>query len=176
MGEPIESVYFNWLCAKVMLLENPTPSLTFWKLLRKLHSTEFVWLIPNDDNRVEDGLELRHEFVREMNIEVDPEWSKLDCSILEMLIAFSRRAEFQTDISAKDWFWMFMEHLRLADCNDASDVNPSVIDEILYQFVWRTYDYNGVGGLFPLHETNHDQRKVEVWYQFCEFLVDQERL
>jgi len=174
--ESIESTYFNWLYAKVLHVENPTPSLTFWNLMRELHNTEFVWLISGDDNRAEDGLDLRHEFVREANINSDREWSLLGCSVLEMLIAFSRRTPFETDRSPRDWFWSFLENLGLSEFNDAN-APPyyPVIAEILYVFVWRTYEPDGRGGLFPIINTRNDQRKIELWYQFSEYLVELER-
>lgn len=175
MNEPIESTYFNWLCAKVMQIENPTPSLTYWNLLRELHNTEFVWLLSGDDNRAEDGLDLRPEFLTASFLKRDSFWENVGCSVLEMLIALARRAEFETDIPAKDWFWTFIDNLGLLDFNDASDENPEIIKEILFRFIWRTYEYNGVGGLFPLRNPEHDQRKVEIWYQFAEYLTDQER-
>ena len=101
-SEPIEEVYFNWLYSKVAYMPNPTPSLTFYTLFRDLHSTEFVWLISGDDNRAQDGLDLRREFFRESLIHQDPAWNDIGCSVLEMLIAFSRKAEFETDLDARD--------------------------------------------------------------------------
>lgn len=174
MEEPLENLYFNWLCAKVIRVENPTPSLTYHKLFRQLHGTEFVWLISGDDNRAADGVELRSEFLVEARLEDDEEeWSTIGCSIFEMLIAFSRRAEFNTSgANSKFWFWRFMENLRLDQANDASDISPEQIGEILNDFVWRQYDPNGVGGLFPMANPPKDQRTVEIWYQFCEYLVD----
>lgn len=176
MNEPIEDLYFNWLYQKVASIENPTPSLTYWTLLRDLHSTEFVWLISGDDNRCEDGLDLRREFRRTAFIDLDLPWMLLGCSVLEMLIAFSRRAEFDTDLTARQWFWVFMENLGLKDLNDAHRNITHRVSHILDRFIWRTYSSNGQGGLFPLKYTQHDQRGVEIWYQFCEYLVDQERL
>ena len=121
MDEPIEDIYFNWLYSKVASVEVPTPSLTYWNLLRELHATEFVWLISGDDNRAADGVELRKEFHRMIQLELDQDlpWMMLGCSVLEMLIAFSRRASFQTDMPEREWFWIFLEHLGLADLNDA---------------------------------------------------------
>lgn len=175
MSEPLENLYFNWLCAKVMRVEVPTPSLTYWKLLTELHNTEFVWLLSGDDNRAEDGLELRPEFLLESNLEADPEWIHLGCSLFEMLLAFSRRAAFQTEESAQEWFMHFLENMGLAEFNDARNFTAAEVGEYLYTLVWRTYSYDGRGGLFPIKNPPHDQREVEIWYQFCEYLVDQER-
>lgn len=176
MIEPFEESYFNWLCAKVNRVENPTPSLTYRRLLSVLHSTEFVWLLSGDDNRAEDGVDLRHRFTVESGLEPDYIWMNTSCSLLEMLIAFSERAAFQTLISAYDWFWIFITNLGLSEYNDASFANEHEIGEVLYSLVWRTYEWNGSGGLFPLRRPEHDQRKVEIWYQFCEYLIDQEQV
>lgn len=175
MTEPVENLYFEWLCNKVLHLENPTPSLTYWTLLRALHGTEYVWLLSGDDNRSEDGLELREEFLHESRLPYPDEWDHTPCSVLEMLIAFSRRAEFMTLDTAQDWFWEFIDNLGLLECNDASGVTPEEIGEQIHSFIWRTYDYSGRGGLFPMNRAPQDQRQTEVWYQFCEYLVDQDR-
>lgn len=175
MSEPIEECYFNWLCAKVVnKLDAPqTPSVTYWKLLRVLHTTEFIWTVPNDDNRMEDGLELRTYFLRETGLTREKHWSAEGCSILEMLIAFAYRVEFQTDVSYVDWFWIFLENLGLIEHNDAN-FRPGPVANILERFIWRTYTPSGLGGLFPLEYPHRDQRDVEIWYQFCEYLVEHE--
>lgn len=171
----LEDNYFKWLCAKVMYVPNPTPSRTHWKLLRILHKTEFVWLISGDDNRCADGIELRDDFVFEGRpliprpIIKDP----VGCSVLEMLIAFAYRAEFMTDLRANEWFWRFLENLGLSEMNDAADIDPADVEEILDKFIWRTYEHNGEGGLFPLTRAHTDQRDVEIWYQFAEYLRGQ---
>lgn len=174
MNEPIESTYFNWLVAKVIQLKNPTPSLTFWRLLQELHQTEFVWLVPNDDNRVQDGLDLRPEFLRELSMDEDVLFDGLGCSVLEMLIAFARRIEFDTDEPLSDLFWGFVENMGLKRFNDAS-YDVRVVVDILTIFIWRTYNFSGAGGgMFPLHKPKRDQRKVEIWYQYCDYVIDLE--
>jgi hypothetical protein len=173
MDEPIENLYFSWLCAKVSRVENPTPSLTYWKLFRALYRNEFVWLVSGDDSRALDGLELREEFFRESGIPEDPVWESMNCSIFEMLISFSRRAQFNAGETSAFWFWKMLENLGLREANDAS-FREEEVEEVLYNLVWRNYDRRGHGGLFPMNNPQHDQRHVEVWYQFCEYLVDQD--
>lgn len=174
----LEINYFKWLCKKVMYVTHPTPSLTYWKLLRVLHSIEFVWLISGDDNRAEDGLELRDEFLFENRTpkRLLPRGRAVSCSVLEMLIAFSQRAEFVTDVKAVDWFWEFLDNLGLTKFNDSAFEDPADIEEILDRFIWRTYSRNGEGGLFPINNAQVDQRNVEIWYQFCDYLADQHRM
>jgi hypothetical protein len=173
--EPIDEAYFRWLTSKVVNFEAPlTPSTSYWKLLSTLYNTEFVWFLPNDDNRVKDGQELRVFFLRETNFEADQDWMSLGCSVLEMLIAFAYRAEFQTEIPPAEWFWKFIENLDLIRFNDISFDGTDDIANILETFIWRTYQPNGQGGLFPINHPSKDQRKVEIWYQFCEYLMEHE--
>src|SRR4029077_5421852 len=102
MNEAVEHLYFDWLCARVVNMVN-VPRPTYWELLAQLHKTEFVWLILGDDNRAEDGKELRKEFIIQAELPDDPQWRiEVGCSVLEMLIAFSRRAEFQDETPAPE--------------------------------------------------------------------------
>jgi len=180
LNEPIEETYFNWLYTKVAFIDNPTPTLTYYNLLQALHSTEFVILMEGDDNRAVDGLDLRTEFLREMMLHPDlPEMSRnIPCSILEMLIAFSRRTNFDIEEkSPKEWFWIFLDNLGIADLNDA---RPNIVERIygtLERFVWRQYNFSGKGGgLFPLRHPKEDQTKVELYYQFCAWLEEHQEL
>lgn len=173
MSEPIEESYFNWLRAKVL---SPT-NMQYQDLLRELHRTEFVWLIPGDRNRAEDGLELRLDFGVESRLDPDPEWQHIGCSILEMLFAFAKRASFQTDNPPKDWFWEFITNLDLGELRHVLNEDDILfVDDVLQKFIWRTYDPSGLGGMFPMRWPKQDQTKVEIWYQFCEYLDDQGRL
>lgn len=173
MDERLENMYFDWLCAKVIRVKNPTPSLTYDTLLRTLHNTEFVWFLSGDDNRAQDGKELRREFLIAGNFPDDIEWrTQYPCSVFEMLIAFSRRAEFNSEMPAHAWFWEMMSNLNLNGANDASEISPYEIADVLEHFMFRQYPPNGDGGLFPLSDPREDQTQVEIWYQFCEYVVE----
>lgn len=167
MDEPIEDLYFKWLCSKVL----PRNSRDYYSLMEILYKTEFVWVVSADKHRAEDGIELRQDFLRETKADVvfddDP------CSIFEMLIAFSARASFQTDNPVRDWFWQFLSNLQLDQFRNLYDSDIPVIEDILYTFVWRIYKPNGHGGICPLNKTTKDQRDIELWYQLCEYFDDQ---
>lgn len=176
MSEPLENLYFNWLCARVVDVRIKSPSSTYWELLKILHRTEFVWLLSGDDNRAEDGKELRRDFLIQAEIPDDIEWRlTVECSMLEMFIGLSIRAGFTTDTSISEWFWEFMENLGLREFHDGN-VEPRMIQEILEVCIWRLYDENCHGGIFPMKAPPKNQKEVELWYQFCDYLVDQDRL
>lgn len=169
MSKPLGILYFEWLCSKTA----PPPGFTI--LLSKLHNYEFVWLVQGDDNRVEDCLELRREFFHEHNLRENEDFLyEGRHSVLEVLVAFSSRASFATDMPESDWFWIQIQNLRLDEFHDhICDPDAEArIEDILYKFVWRLYDRRGNGGLFPLQFSKNDQRKVEIFYQFSEYLVE----
>jgi hypothetical protein len=166
--EPIEDLYFDWLCAKVRLDD----TVTYLELLRILHSYEFIPIHKGDENRCADALELRDLFIDETGVEVDFEWLESGCSVLEILVKFSELAAFQIDMTPREWFWQFITNLKLDGYRRATRQDHDEINEILDRFVMRTYDDSGDGGLFPLRRPKNDQRGVELWYQFCEYVDD----
>lgn len=173
MTMPLDDLYITWLYKQIGSVKLRNSSRTYWALARQLYKKEFVWFIPNDDNRLEDGRELRHEFIDDEHIEdIDPEWMDLGCSMLEMLIGLSRRLSFQTDGEARVWFWQLIDTLGLLECNDRSEFLANRVDDILNTVIWRTYNPDGHGGLFPLHNPAEDQRTVEIWYQMCAYLIE----
>lgn len=172
MHEPIEDRYFKWLCSQVRDPSARLPALRFNNLLSALHNIEFVFLVSGDDNRVEAGRDLRIEFLRSHVLPVDGALTSPGCSVLEMLIAFARVAEFETDESAKSWFWVMLTNLGIANLNDSAPINEKALNDVIHQFVFRTYNRRGHGGLFPLTHTKNDQREVEIWYQFNEYLFE----
>jgi len=98
----------------------------------------------------------------------------IGCSVLEMLIPLARRAEFDTDIPMRDWFWTFLRNLGIDEMNDATPAVKARVDPILERLIWRRYRRDGLGGLFPLRRPMEDQREVEIWYQFCAYLTELE--
>lgn len=167
MPEPLEALYFNWLCAKV--IDNTLDR----NLMVALYQTEFIWVVQADAHRASDGVELRYDFMLETGNEPDGLWEALPCSLLEFFIAFAKRAEFQTNVSTKDWFWIFLTNLNLDEFRHQTIIDRRRFDEIVDTFLWRTYDHRGFGGLFPLPHTQKDQRDIEIWYQFFEWIEDQ---
>lgn len=178
-SERIDDRYFEWLYGLFGSVRNANPARSYWEVSKVLYSTEFVWLIANDDNRVSDGLELRAQFLDEQGSDgADEEWSRLGCSVLEMLIALSQRASFESETEPAAWFGIFLQNLDLVEFRDDrwTKANQSIVEEILERFVYRNYHPDGTGGLFPLNSPPEDQRRVELWYQLASYLSEQARL
>lgn len=160
-----EETYFSWLCHQIHAKNTHQKELAFL-----LHQIPFSGLIPNDDNRAEDGLILREVFTDEKELDIsmiDPE-----CSVLEMLIALAKRIEYiiEDPTSNEDmvtWFWRMLDNLGL-ETNQVTSLQKN--EEIIENFLRRDISPKGHGGLFPLSRSRRDQRKVEIWYQLMAYL------
>lgn len=164
--------YLLWLYRQVRTVRSTRkgPN-TYWDLFRQLYQTEFAWFVPNDDNRASDGRELRHEWVARTGNEADPQWLEAGCSFLEMLIGLSRRLSFENGNDSQSWFWQLICNLGLDGFTDGRYFEPEEVEDITHRVMFRSYDRDGNGGLFPLRRASKDQRKVEIWYQLCEYLL-----
>ena len=134
-----------------------------------MFQTEYVWLIPNDDNRLMDGLELRGEFAREKGLPGG--YAAAPCSVLEVMIALSRRMEFIVGGTAPGWAWQFMLNLGFEKFTDP--VSPRRMNQVadaLQDLVYRNYSPDGSGGFFPLTNPDDDQTQVEIWYQMAAYI------
>lgn len=170
----LDDLYITWLYDQIADVKELKPSRSFWNLARQLYCTEFHWMIPNDDNREEDGKCLRNEFIRDCDIQdTEVNWLILPCSMLEMMIALARRASFESQGTPGDWFWKFIENLEIVYADDNySEIVQDEIAAALERINNRTYDRNGDGGMFPLKHAEYDQRRVELWYQLSAFILE----
>lgn len=170
----LKEAYFHWLVKQVRDPSRRNQRRTYWDLLSLMHSKEFVWLVPNDDNRIADGVYLRYEFLDGRNL--SGEIAKEDfgpCSTLEVLIALSRRVEFQAGGSAEGWAWQLLDNLGLLRMSDPlSKRKVNLANQILEDLIWRQYQSDGEGGFFPLNHPPEDQTKVEIWAQMCCYVIE----
>ena len=165
--EQVDYDYFEWLISQITIPNNKS----YMELFNRMHDLEFVWTVPNDDNRVQDGLDLRSEF---MNGRSRREKLALNgATILEVLIALSRRVEFTAGGEAPFWAWRLLKNLRLHKMDDPLvGMRAGRVEDILEALVWRTYERNGRGGFFPLRRATEDQTKVEIWYQMQAYVIE----
>lgn len=174
----IEKEYYNWICG-LMCGKDHFKLTSFSNLLSMLYDREFIWTIQQDENRAEEGIELRCRFVREYEYEMSYITRYLggrrSCSILEMMAALAIRCEenIMDDPEIGDrttqWFWSMVDSLGLGAMYN-SRFNPDYIDDVLTKFIKRDYSPNGKGGLFTIKKYPRDLRQVEIWYQLCWYL------
>lgn len=169
--DDIRNEYFYWLvglvCNGRFSKEN-----SFENLLAYLHETEFVYLIPKDVNRANDGINLRWRFECEEHHSSNHHGP---CSVLEMMVALAVRCEeaIMDNPSYGDrtgqWFWGMIVNLGLGSMSD-SNFDRRYVEETVNRFLNREYEPDGRGGLFRVKQCTQDLRDVEIWYQLCWYL------
>lgn len=174
----LDNDYFRWLCE---LVDADREDRTYIYLMRELYETEFNYatanLIPNDDNRIEDGLKVREEYLEETGLH-DHLILSGSCSLLEMMIGLAERME---ETFGKydyiSWFWEMIGNLDLLEFDDlVHDKDPRTfyrkVKGAIVTLLMRTYSRNGDGSLFPMNKPRRDLRKTEIWYQMSNYLVE----
>ena len=183
MRPSIKILYFWWLCNRVDInVKEKVPyDRCFDQICWILYSVEFYSLVDFDENRENDGKHLREVFVEETNqVEdrLDLEELEGPCSILEMLVALAERwedIEYSAGVNnTSKWFEIMLKNLDIykseADFDEDFDGVLNDVSEKIDNFLSRTYEADGKGGLFPLKNPEKDQRLVEIWYQMHAYI------
>ena len=165
----IETYYVDWLREQAVGQDR-----SYDKLLDFLYNTPYFHTLPMDENREEDGIELRYIFGNEECISNDDISSGLDsgrgCSMLEMMVALARRCENQNINDMEEgeqperWFIVKITNLGLRGFdNEHFDLREArtVVD----RFLAHRYSYYGDGSLFSVCRPRYDMRKTDLWYQ-----------
>lgn len=170
----INDEYFEWLC---QLIDSRRFSrhVSYRKLLIHLHNIEFTWFIPHDDNRADDGIQLRRKFAlvrKDMSL---TNYIGGPCSVLEMMVALAIRCEetIMDDTSMGNrtgqWFWGMIHNLGLTPMTD-SKFDRDFVDDVVARLLNREYEPDGRGGLFTVKRCPQDMRTVEIWCQLSWYL------
>lgn len=172
-----ERGYFRWL-KKEFLEDHEGEPDGYSLLIEQMYRKAYYFIVPNDENRAEDGLYLRDQYLSTAgrNNGKVPEGP---CSFLEFLIGVSiRLSEMLIDgepIPVNEYFWELAGRLQLTEFTDdtySDDSTMFAVDLIMTDYMDRKYCRDGSGGLFPLRRSRRNQTKVEVWYQLNAYLLE----
>lgn len=178
----ISKDYFSWLCSQVMAEQNIDSQQGYTFLADRMFRVSFNDNVPNDRNRSADGIQLRHDFLRDYadnypSIEIADLFVS-SANILEVLVALAKRADYEWSRGTLDWFAQFLQNLKLTSFVDG-EIEPgdvARIGKVLARFNERKYSALGHGGLFPLRRrTWEDQRGTELWYQLAHYIEENRR-
>lgn len=172
----IRFLYFDWLCRFINRGVGSRDTSHYSNLLFYLFDIPFTYTIDMDENRAEDGIQLRYQFASEYDIsDVDLYLNDRCCSIFEMMIALSIRMEDSImedpDIGSRVayWFWGMIKSLGLINCDDYS-FDYAYVKTVINRFLNHDYLANGRGGLFTVENSKKDMRTIEIWYQMYEYV------
>lgn len=172
----LNNKYFEWMCS--LVCDTKTRRMLYRKLLIRLHDISFQVVVCMDENRAEDGIDLRYRFGEECDFPDAMIATYLDdrpCSVLEMMVALVVRFEEHImddpDIGNRTgkWFWAMIKNLGLDDMSD-DYFDPNQVDNSINRLLNREYCSDGTGGLFRIPDCRYDLRTVEIWYQMSWYL------
>lgn len=179
----MSELYLEWLLR--LINADNYKGKSYIKLCNLLNKIPFSPIVKLDENRIADVQTL----LRENYIQSQSEWYRLEndeimkipeypVSFLELIITLAMRIDldFMREINGIDntriYFWILVRNLGFLEYDDehwGEDAIISVINRInIVQD--RKYDFNGNGGLFPLENSEIDQRTVQIWNQLCTFV------
>ena len=174
LQDRINDEYFEWLC-ELVDIKRFSKRVSYRKLLMHLHNIEFTWTIALDDNRADDGIQLRRKFALRHNDLTMKRYLTGPCSVLEMMVALAARCEewIMDDTQMGDrtgqWFWGMIHNLGLSPMTD-SKFDRDFVDDVIVRLLNREYEPDGRGGLFTVRHCSHDLRTVEIWCQLSWYL------
>lgn len=164
----IRDDYFEWIYQTLI-------GKGYRHLLEYLFNEEFFYVVDLDDNRLEDGKELKYRYAEYADIPDRVVRNKIGneyCSVLEMMAALSIRMEesimYDPDFGDRTsiWFWEMIKSLGLYGMTD-KDYDQFYAQSAIARFLNRDYDRDGNGGLFTVKNTRTDMRDIDIWYQMC---------
>ena len=177
--------YFEWMYSSVFTDSEGNYIPCYHELLQYLNSINFRYTIAMDGNRESDGISLRYHYGWYEHVPDAVIASEIDiypCSVLEMMVALSRRME--SDVMGDSdygnrthiWFFNMLESLGIEDMTD-ENFSEFIVANAIDNWMDHNYASDGKGGLFTLKCPYQDLRRVEIWEQAMWWLneyVDEE--
>lgn len=162
--------YFDWLVDLVNADD-------FLRLCTIMDGLDFTYILPLDENRIDDAFELRDIYTDETGDDHGRNFTS--CSLFEMIVAMAVRCDrdimYEASIGHRYslWFHCFVENLFEGKARRAEQymTEEEVID-ICSRFMNRDYERDGTGGMFPVKHDRRDQRRVQIWLQMNIWLVE----
>lgn len=168
--------YFKWLY-DISMKSNPR----YYALIKCLDEITFQPRMYLDENRAEDGVEIRYSFGYENHIPQAVIANELDtrpCSVLELMVALALRmdgivSEYDESMTPL-YFNKMLDSLQLKQFTN-DNFNSEDVKERVENFMNGDYAPDGDGGLFYIDPPPGDMRDMEIWEQAMWFLSACER-
>ena len=152
-----DSEYFDWLYHEAF------DGYRWWDVMNILHEVRFKWdpNIEHDSNRASDGIHLRRDYLFECGEGRETYAFDIhEATFFEVYVGLAKKIAHLLDKSLPS----SMAYILRIGPFDARMSGAEVV-AVAEKVMMREYDFNGVGGLFPLMNATRDQRDVELIYQ-----------
>ena len=175
MSDKIVKDYILWL-SNIVDISSKDDEGGYYFLIKALYKKEFYWVNDMDENRSDEGKELRVIFSDECGFDCIPDEINGACSVLEMMIGLAKRwnqevSESDNEDNSDLYFWTMIKNLGLEGCTD-DKFDQELVREKLDILLDRDYSDDGKGSLFPLKKSKESQKNIELWYQLQNYLIE----
>ena len=162
-------------------VENRTHKVVDYSLLLSvLFDIPFKAYVNMDNNRIEDAICMREEYLetdKMRGFDVSAVEDRY-VSVFEVLFALAKRLENdilcdpmeEVDHSA-DHFWRFLKNLEVEKYSNGR-FSEAIVRDKVEKWVRRDYKKNGFGSIFPVKGDKIDMRKLEIWDQMNRYLME----
>lgn len=166
MMNPREQDYFDWL-RKMVNLDEPANDIMAYTL----YNTAFGSVIDGDENRAEDGIELRDKYVDETH-NYDLQVSHMECNMLEFIIALAARLDYVTynhklGVQIAKWAHVYLDNLRVLYNQDADNISYRIV-----VLLSGSYDDYGNNGIFSFSKPIKNLSAKPYWDQMNLFVSE----
>lgn len=186
--KPMNEEYLEWLLQQAGVTNDPDGT-GYSMLCGILQDKPFYPLVEMDENRWEDGMRLRLDFVEETEKYAPDQYYCLDmldsllggCTVLEVLVVMAEKMNYEMLDSSHEatvgkWMEELIGNLGLDMYTDSEVMNNEnayfEIERVIDRFVFRQYNWRGEGGLFPLRNPRYNQTEIELATQMNNYLME----
>lgn len=167
----LNSEYLEWL--KHFVMQGSQSASKYKDFFNLLHEIEFTYCLPMDENREQDGINLRARFLYEHNYkEENLYYLENPCSVLEMMVALTLRCEenlawdpYECGDRTGVWFWKMVSNIGLIGHIEGNNFDSVFVNDKISKCLERNYQPNGRGGFFIVQKAPKDMRDVDIWTQ-----------
>ncbi len=148
------------------------------ELFECLHSIPFIYRINRDENREEDGRNLRdgYNIPDCYNRGLKSAFLSRGASVFEVLLSLAIRVDDEyigspNDPHPEDFFMEMIRNMRLDRCI-GKGYNNNLIRQTVLKWMDRDFSVDGFGSPFPVKHDHRDQRKLEIWDQMNSYIYE----
>lgn len=144
--------------------------------MSSLFNKQFFYLLPLDENRSIDGVDLRREYIYENNLSEDgfvKVFPSERANLLEVILSLAIRCDqiMSTSNHPSTYFWFgkILKNIGINECTD-DFYNSDFVESRLDDLIWRRYRPDGFGGFFYIRNAKEDLRNVDIGTQMSWYL------
>lgn len=179
-AQELDALYLAWI---EMELLSPSDRDNYHGLLSHLHDIPFYWTLWSDENRAGDAHDIRsNEFLSFVHYRIKDrigeiwlgQWATATPSVLEVLLAISRRWSFYFEKPASFFFAVMLNNLNYQQFIGKVLTEPlkDIVRRDMDNWMNHRFPPNGAGTPFPINAVLANQSALDIWGQMNSYSLE----